>query len=306
MPCKGLPGRLPASLHLVTGTTTCENIQKMRLGPQQRPGAAGNTWPWGTAWIRGSSGDCLQEGESVFAKGWEDNWEVWAAPVSTAPWDSQAHHSTPCFFTGTEHPFIRDLLLLLDFFKRTQTFCYPESVPAKPTYHCKSREQSRGSAGGFQLGSAQVQLPPGQGLNRVVVGGHQLQVAAAHPVPIIHALGARLRAASRSGGIHRDVQFRTHHEGSTEEIKQPRSGGGSGRDELLEKLCWNKATLSQQGNDALNHLPAKTDQENQVGLHKETWNCCSTVREVARHPTLHVKANISTFPFHSSPLICFT
>lgn len=278
----------------------------MRLGPQQRPGAAGNTWPWGTAWIWGSSGDCLQEGESVFAKGWEDNWEVWAAPVSTAPWDSQAHHSTPCFFTGTEHPFIRDLLLLLDFFKRTQTFCYPESVPAKPTYHCKSREQSRGSAGGFQLGSAQVQLPPGQGLNRVVVGGHQLQVAAAHPVPIIHALGARLRAASRSGGIHRDVQFRTHHEGSTEEIKQPRSGGGSGRDELLEKLCWNKATLSQQGNDALNHLPARTDQENQVGLHKETWNCCSTVREVARHPTLHVKANISTFPFHSSPLICFT
>lgn len=116
MPCKGLPGRLPASLHLVTGTTTCENIQKMRLGPQQRPGAAGNTWPWGTAWIWGSSGDCLQEGESVFAKGWEDNWEVWAAPVSTAPWDSQAHHSTPCFFTGTEHPFIRDLLLLLDFF----------------------------------------------------------------------------------------------------------------------------------------------------------------------------------------------
>lgn len=245
-------------------------------------------------------------GGSVFAKGWEDNWEVWAAPVSTAPWDSQAHHSTPCFFTGTEHQFIRDLLLLLDFFKRTQTFCYPESVPAKPTYHCKSREQSRGSAGGFQLGSAQVQLPPGQGLNRVVVGGHQLQVAAAHPVPIIHALGARLRAASRSGGIHRDVQFRTHHEGSTEEIKQPRSGGGSGRDELLEKLCWNKATLSQQGNDALNHLPARTDQENQVGLHKETWNCCSTVREVARHPTLHVKANISTFPFHSSPLICFT
>lgn len=135
-------------------------------------------------------------------------------------------------------PINRDLLLLL-------LFHNPESVPAKPTYHRKSREQSRGSAGGFQLGSAQVQLPPGQGLNRVVVGGHQLQVAAAHPVPIIHALGARLRAASRSGGIHWDVQFRTHHEGSTEEIKQPWSGRGSGQNELLEKLCWNKAILSQ-------------------------------------------------------------
>lgn len=72
-------------------------------------------------------------------------------------------------------------------------------------HHCKSGEQSRGSAGGFQFGSAQVEFSPGKGLHRVVVGGDQLQVAPSDPVPIIHALGARLRAAGRSGRIHRDV-----------------------------------------------------------------------------------------------------
>lgn len=35
--------------------------------------------------------------------------------------------------------------------------------------HRESREQRRGSAGSFQLGSAQVQLPPRQGLDGVVV-----------------------------------------------------------------------------------------------------------------------------------------
>lgn len=88
---------------------------------------------------------------------------------------------------------------------QNQNFPHPESVPVKHTYHRKSREQRRGSAGSFQLGSAQVQLPPGQGLHGVVVGCHQLQVAAAHPVPIIHAFGARLRAASGSGRVHRNV-----------------------------------------------------------------------------------------------------
>lgn len=71
--------------------------------------------------------------------------------------------------------------------------------------HCKSREQSRGSAGGLQFSSAQVQFSPGKGLNRVVVGRDQFQVAAPDPVPIIHALCARLRAASRSGRIHWNV-----------------------------------------------------------------------------------------------------
>lgn len=61
--------------------------------------------------------------------------------------------------------------------------------------HGKSGEQRRRPAGGLQLGSAQVQLPPRQRLHRVVVGADQLQVAAPHPVPVVHAssVGCSLR-----------------------------------------------------------------------------------------------------------------
>ena len=55
-----------------------------------------------------------------------------------------------------------------------------------PTDHCEAREQCRGPAGGLQLGPAQVEFPPGQGLHRVVVGADQLQVTASHPVPVVH------------------------------------------------------------------------------------------------------------------------
>lgn len=70
---------------------------------------------------------------SVFAKGWEDNWEVWAAPVSTLSWDSQAHHSTPCFFTGTEHQLIEIccccyfFIIQKAFLQNQRTIANPES-----------------------------------------------------------------------------------------------------------------------------------------------------------------------------------
>lgn len=49
----------------------------------------------------------------------------------------------------------------------------PLSAPLPPgAHHGEAGEQRGGAAGGFQLGTAQVELPPGQRLHRVLVQAH--------------------------------------------------------------------------------------------------------------------------------------
>lgn len=79
------------------------------------------------------------------------------------------------------------------------------------THHSEAREQGRGAAGGFQFGPAQVELPPRQGLHRVVVGGDQLQVTAAHPVPVVHPSTLRHPLKAPQGwGAHGHIQLTAH------------------------------------------------------------------------------------------------
>lgn len=58
-------------------------------------------------------------------------------------------------------------------------------------HHGEAGEQSRGPAGGFELGAAQVELAPGQRLHRVLVEAHHLGVTLADPVRV--ADGGRRR-----------------------------------------------------------------------------------------------------------------
>lgn len=79
------------------------------------------------------------------------------------------------------------------------------------TNHSEAREKCRGPAGGLQLGPAQVQFPPRQGLHGVVVGADQLQVTASHPVPVVHPPGVRSPLWDPwGGGAHRHVQLTAH------------------------------------------------------------------------------------------------
>lgn len=55
---------------------------------------------------------------------------------------------------------------------------------AAGAHHGEAGEQSRGSAGGFELGAAQVELAPGQRLHRVLVEAHHLGVTLADPVRV--------------------------------------------------------------------------------------------------------------------------
>lgn len=55
---------------------------------------------------------------------------------------------------------------------------------AARAHHGEAGEQSRGSAGGFELGAAQVELAPGQRLHRVLVEAHHLGVTLADPVRV--------------------------------------------------------------------------------------------------------------------------
>lgn len=52
--------------------------------------------------------------------------------------------------------------------------------PLTETHHSEAGQQSRSSAGGFQLGSAQVELSPGQRLQRVLVQTHSVKVVPLH------------------------------------------------------------------------------------------------------------------------------
>lgn len=79
------------------------------------------------------------------------------------------------------------------------------------TDHCEARQQCRGPAGGLQLGPAQVEFPPGQGLHRVVVGADQLQVTASHPVPVVHPPAIWSPLGDTWGrGTHWHVQLTAH------------------------------------------------------------------------------------------------
>lgn len=79
------------------------------------------------------------------------------------------------------------------------------------TNHGEARQECRGPAGGLQLGPAQVELPPRQGLDRVVVGADELQVAASHPVPVVHPTGLRRPLRDPRGrGAHGHVQLTAH------------------------------------------------------------------------------------------------
>lgn len=63
----------------------------------------------------------------------------------------------------------------------------PPARRARPgAHHGEAGEQRGGAAGGFQLGSAQVELPPGQRLHRVLVQAH--------------GLGAEERSGARRSG----------------------------------------------------------------------------------------------------------
>lgn len=79
------------------------------------------------------------------------------------------------------------------------------------TDHGEAREQRRGPAGRLQLGPAQVELPPGQGLHWVVVGADQFQVTAPHPVSVVHppSIWSSL-GDPRRRGAHRHVQLTAH------------------------------------------------------------------------------------------------
>lgn len=116
--------------------------------------------------------------------------------------------------------------------------CFP---PCVSTHHGKAREEGGCPAGGLQLGPAQVELPPGEGLHRVVVGGDQFQVAAADPVPVIHALVAGLRAGG-SGGVHRYVELGAHGGsqpvGGRDTLRHPRGFPGPGKARIQVPLTF--------------------------------------------------------------------
>lgn len=65
-------------------------------------------------------------------------------------------------------------------------------------HHGEAGEQSRGPAGGFELGAAQVELAPGQRLHRVLVEAHHLGVTLADPVRVADG-GRRRRQRQRWG-----------------------------------------------------------------------------------------------------------
>lgn len=55
---------------------------------------------------------------------------------------------------------------------------------AAQAHHGEAGEQSRGPAGGFELGATQVELAPGQRLHRVLVEAHHLGVTLTDPVRV--------------------------------------------------------------------------------------------------------------------------
>lgn len=61
------------------------------------------------------------------------------------------------------------------------------------THHGKAGEQSRSAAGGFQFGPAEIKPPPIQGVQRVLVGAHQLQVTSPDELAVSGGDAQRLR-----------------------------------------------------------------------------------------------------------------
>lgn len=95
---------------------------------------------------------------------------------SLSPGKKKKHNSnvrhTPCPRLCCKKTFV---VTLVSYVKRRSY-----NQPLTETHHSEAGQQSRSSAGGFQLGSAQVELSPGQRLQRVLVQTHSVKVVPLH------------------------------------------------------------------------------------------------------------------------------
>lgn len=93
---------------------------------------------------------------------------------------------------------------------------------SRPAYHGEAGEQRGGAAGGFQLGAAQVELPPGQRLHRVLVQAHGLRAAGAEGEGMEPSERHTAGTAAPSGGRARAPAALTPHGAQLLPVPGPR------------------------------------------------------------------------------------